>query len=81
MVVAQHYQPCQQPGPEGKSQLLCSKQTLSLTLVVQTLILTYVTIPAQSRVNPEALSSPAAFAHYSIREVVLRRFIPARMRD
>ena len=50
-------------------------------LVIQTLILTYVTIPAQSRVNSEGLASPVAFAHYSIREVVLRRFIPARMRD
>ncbi|KIP08789.1 hypothetical protein PHLGIDRAFT_360380 [Phlebiopsis gigantea 11061_1 CR5-6] len=49
--------------------------------VQKTLILTYVTIPARSRVNPEVLSSPAALSHYSVREVVLRRFIPARMRD
>ncbi|KAF9245279.1 hypothetical protein BU15DRAFT_85612 [Melanogaster broomeanus] len=49
--------------------------------VQKTLILSYVTIPARSRVSDDVLSSPACFAHYSIREVVLRRFIPARMRD
>ncbi|KIM82942.1 hypothetical protein PILCRDRAFT_819743 [Piloderma croceum F 1598] len=49
--------------------------------VQKTLILTYVTVPAQSRVAPDILSSPACFAHYSVREVVLKRFIPARMRD
>ncbi|KZT63647.1 hypothetical protein DAEQUDRAFT_719156 [Daedalea quercina L-15889] len=49
--------------------------------VQKTLILTYVTIPARSRVSQELLSSPACLAHYSVREVVLRRFIPARMRD
>ncbi|CDO75830.1 hypothetical protein BN946_scf184951.g28 [Trametes cinnabarina] len=49
--------------------------------VQKTLILTYVTIPARSRVSPDILSSPACLAHYSVREVVLRRFIPARMRD
>ncbi|RDX48241.1 hypothetical protein OH76DRAFT_684627 [Lentinus brumalis] len=49
--------------------------------VQKTLILTYVTIPAQSRVSADLLSSPACLAHYSVRDVVLRRFIPARMRD
>ncbi|KIL00730.1 hypothetical protein PAXRUDRAFT_821310 [Paxillus rubicundulus Ve08.2h10] len=49
--------------------------------VQKTLILSYVTIPARLRVSDAVLSSPACFAHYSIREVVLRRFIPARMRD
>ncbi|KAH9888946.1 hypothetical protein C8Q73DRAFT_708732 [Cubamyces lactineus] len=49
--------------------------------VQKTLILTYVTIPARSRVSPELVSSPACLAHYSVRDVVLRRFIPARMRD
>lgn len=50
-------------------------------VLAQTLILTYVTIPARSRMSPDLLSSPACLAHYSVREVVLRRFIPARMRD
>ncbi|KAJ8489199.1 hypothetical protein ONZ51_g3078 [Trametes cubensis] len=49
--------------------------------VQKTLILTYVTIPARSRISPELVSSPACLAHYSVRDVVLRRFIPARMRD
>ncbi|RPD64261.1 hypothetical protein L226DRAFT_505843 [Lentinus tigrinus ALCF2SS1-7] len=49
--------------------------------VQKTLILTYVTIPAQSRVSADLLSSPACLALYSVRDVVLRRFIPARMRD
>ncbi|KAI0372729.1 hypothetical protein BV20DRAFT_990982 [Pilatotrama ljubarskyi] len=49
--------------------------------VQKTLILTYVTIPAQSRLSADVLSSPACLAHYSVRDVVLRRFIPARMRD
>jgi len=34
------------------------------------------------REEPEILlNSPACLAHYSVREVVVRRFIPARMRD
>ncbi|EIN06185.1 hypothetical protein PUNSTDRAFT_73149 [Punctularia strigosozonata HHB-11173 SS5] len=49
--------------------------------VHKTLILVYVTIPALSRLDPEVLRSPAVLAHYSIREVTIRRFIPARMRD
>ncbi|KAH8116403.1 hypothetical protein DFH11DRAFT_1580325 [Phellopilus nigrolimitatus] len=51
------------------------------TQVQKTLILVYVTIPAMSRLPPDTLSSPACFTHYSVREVVVRRFIPARMRD
>ncbi|KAF9258886.1 hypothetical protein L218DRAFT_934213 [Marasmius fiardii PR-910] len=49
--------------------------------VMKTLILSYVTIPARSRVSSDILSSPACFSKYSVREVVVRRFIPARMRD
>ncbi|KAG6334604.1 hypothetical protein ID866_4480 [Astraeus odoratus] len=49
--------------------------------VQKTLILSYVTIPARSRVSDDVLGSPACFNHYSVREVVVRRFIPARMRD
>ncbi|KAI0705134.1 hypothetical protein BC835DRAFT_1261418 [Cytidiella melzeri] len=51
------------------------------TQVQKTLILTYVTIPARTRVDTALLSSPACLAHYSVRDVVVRRFIPARMRD
>ncbi|KAG2337196.1 tRNA-intron endonuclease catalytic domain-like protein [Suillus weaverae] len=49
--------------------------------VQKTLVLSYITIAAESQVSPKVLSSPACFAHYSVREVVLRRFIPAHMRD
>ncbi|KAJ7695105.1 hypothetical protein B0H17DRAFT_1198803 [Mycena rosella] len=49
--------------------------------VYKTLILTYVTIPARSRVSLDVLNSPACLQHYSVREVTVRRFIPARMRD
>ena len=47
----------------------------------QTLILVYVTIPAKFRLSLDVLLSPACLAHYSVREVILRRFVPARMRD
>ncbi|KAJ7089660.1 hypothetical protein B0H15DRAFT_265546 [Mycena belliarum] len=49
--------------------------------VYKTLILAYVTIPARSRISPDVLTSPACLQHYSVREVTVRRFIPARMRD
>ncbi|KAJ3780988.1 tRNA-intron endonuclease [Lentinula aff. detonsa] len=49
--------------------------------VMKTLILAYVTIPARQRLSRQTLNSPACFAHYSVREVIVRRFIPARMRD
>ncbi|KAG6850762.1 hypothetical protein H0H93_008800 [Arthromyces matolae] len=49
--------------------------------VQKTLILVYVTIPARSRLPLDILDSPACLEHYSVREVTLRRFIPARMRD
>ncbi|KAK0217988.1 hypothetical protein IW262DRAFT_1107826 [Armillaria fumosa] len=51
------------------------------TQVQKTLILAYVTIPARSRLSSDVLKSPACFSYYSVREVVVRRFIPARMRD
>ncbi|KAF8196710.1 hypothetical protein K438DRAFT_1825444 [Mycena galopus ATCC 62051] len=51
------------------------------TQVFKTLILAYVTIPARSRVSADVLTSPACLQYYSVREVTVRRFIPARMRD
>ena len=47
----------------------------------QTLVLVYVTIPAREHLPADALLSPACLAYYSVREIVVRRFIPARMRD
>ncbi|KAH8832437.1 tRNA-intron endonuclease [Flagelloscypha sp. PMI_526] len=49
--------------------------------VMKTLILVYVTIPARSRTPMSVLHTPACLKEYSIREVTVRRFIPARMRD
>ncbi|KAF8661343.1 hypothetical protein AX16_001438 [Volvariella volvacea WC 439] len=49
--------------------------------VQKTLILTYVTIPSRKRVNPDVIKSPACLTYYAIREVVVRRFVPARMRE
>ncbi|KAI0305925.1 hypothetical protein B0F90DRAFT_1694575 [Multifurca ochricompacta] len=49
--------------------------------VQKTLVLSYVTIPALSRVSLTELTSPACFERYSIREIIIRRFVPARMRD
>ncbi|CCM00364.1 uncharacterized protein FIBRA_02394 [Fibroporia radiculosa] len=60
---------------------LANAEPFSWSWLSTTLILAYVTIPAQSRISPNALTSPACLAHYSVRDIVLRRFIPARMRD
>jgi len=49
--------------------------------VKKTLILAYVTIPAAKQMPPLALDTPQCLTRYSVREVVVRRFIPARMRD
>ncbi|KAI0060932.1 tRNA-intron endonuclease catalytic domain-like protein [Artomyces pyxidatus] len=49
--------------------------------VQKTLVLSYVTIPAQSRLSASNLASPACFGQYSLREVTIRRFVPTRMRD
>lgn len=49
--------------------------------VQKTLVLTYVIIPAKLRVDPEILTTPAVLGYYTIREVIFRRFIPARVRD
>jgi len=49
--------------------------------VKKTLILTYITIPALRRVSPEELRSPECLKYFTVREVTIRRFVPARMRD
>ncbi|KAG8744172.1 tRNA splicing endonuclease subunit sen2 [Ceratobasidium sp. 414] len=47
----------------------------------QTLILVYVTIPPVETTAPKVLSTPQFLKLYSVREVIVRRFVPARMRD
>ena len=49
--------------------------------LLQTLILVYITIPGRSRFSLNVLQSPTCLTHYTVKEVILRRFIPARMRD
>ncbi|KAG9127432.1 tRNA splicing endonuclease subunit sen2 [Ceratobasidium sp. 392] len=51
------------------------------TQVKKTLILAYVTIPPVETTPPASLSTPECLKRYSVREVVVRRFVPARMRD
>ncbi|QRW17064.1 tRNA intron endonuclease, catalytic C-terminal domain [Rhizoctonia solani] len=51
------------------------------TQVKKTLILAYVTIPPVETTSPDILRGPECFQLYSTREVVIRRFVPARMRD
>lgn len=57
------------------------------TQVLKTLVLAHVTIPAISRTPPAALNTPEALVEglqlgqlHTIREVSLRRWVPARMR-
>jgi tRNA-splicing endonuclease subunit Sen2 len=79
VVVAQHAQPRQLAGPQGTDHRVLAPP-VGRSCASQTLILSYVTIPSSSRckVSP---ASPACLQHYTIREVVVRRFIPARMRE
>ncbi|KAG9080745.1 tRNA splicing endonuclease subunit sen2, partial [Ceratobasidium sp. UAMH 11750] len=51
------------------------------TQVKKTLILVYVTIPPVETTPPKVLSTPECLQLYSVREVIVRRFVPARMRD
>ena len=45
-------------------------------------MLSYVTIPAASSLGPDELDDPAQLLQrYSVREFVVRRWSPARMRD
>ena len=80
MVVVRYHQSGEFPGHEGTPLRHTSKWAFS-EFTKQTLILCYVTIPSPSIVSPDMLRSPKCLAHYSVREVTVRRFIPARMRD
>jgi len=80
--MVKHYQPCQLAGAEGQFLFFfCCPSDSFEYIFRQTPILVYATIPAKSRLSLDVLLSPACLAHYSVREVILRRFIPARMRD
>ncbi|KAH7107703.1 hypothetical protein BKA62DRAFT_631322 [Auriculariales sp. MPI-PUGE-AT-0066] len=49
--------------------------------VHKTVILAYVTIPSLHNDAADLLLSPRCLERYSVREVVLRRWVPARLRD
>ncbi|KZT37943.1 hypothetical protein SISSUDRAFT_986972 [Sistotremastrum suecicum HHB10207 ss-3] len=49
--------------------------------VQKTVILTYVVIPSSTSVSSDDRRTPACLSRFSLREVPLKRFIPARMRD
>jgi len=51
------------------------------TQVRKSLMLAYVTIPAMQRVSLEELDTPGVLQQYTVREVTIKRFVPARMRD
>jgi len=51
------------------------------TQVRKSIILVYITIPAISRVSLSSLDAPSVLKEYTIREVPVKRFAPARMRD
>lgn len=51
-------------------------------LPTQTLILCYVTVHSDEMVTRQDLENPVnLLSRYSVREVTVRRFVPARMRD
>lgn len=51
-------------------------------IILQTLILCYVTIHSNDKVTAKDLENPISLlGRYSVREVTIRRFVPARMRD
>lgn len=57
------------------------------TQVLKTLVLTHITIPSMDKVSPATIADPAALVQglkegklHSIKEVSLRRWVPARMR-
>lgn len=85
--MVQHHQPRKLASQEGNGR--CRESSLApaidwVTIVVlQTLVLTYVTIPSARRMANASVSldSPEILKEYSVRDVVIRRFIPARMRD
>ncbi|KAF9648898.1 hypothetical protein BDM02DRAFT_2032033 [Thelephora ganbajun] len=85
--------PVYEDPADSDSSTLCFRSTQNISWswlstvnrvnsqVMKMLILCYVTIPSSVLVSPEMLGSPKCLAYYSVREVTVRRFIPARMRD
>ncbi|KAF8328447.1 uncharacterized protein EI90DRAFT_3065397 [Cantharellus anzutake] len=51
------------------------------TQVRKSIMLVYITIPAMSKLSIAALDTPAVLREFTIREVPVKRFAPARMRN
>ncbi|KAI0033658.1 hypothetical protein K488DRAFT_21651, partial [Vararia minispora EC-137] len=70
-------------GAEPSSWVWLSTLNRVNSQVMKTLVLAYVTIPSAERLaaGRASIGSPGAIGMYSVREVTVRRFIPARMRD
>ena len=72
-----HRQQSQCPGDEGQYLIILT----ALSYACQTLILAHVIIPSSNRVKPSELDSPTILEKFQVKEIIIRRFIAARMRD
>ncbi|PWN43229.1 hypothetical protein IE81DRAFT_322728 [Ceraceosorus guamensis] len=70
-----------------KSWVWFSTMNRVQTQVLKTLVLAYVTVPRRCDVDPQDLRDPQRFVQrlkagdlYSVREIAIRRWVPARMR-
>lgn len=74
---------CRPKPPPYSKNLEITVQLIDCTVAspLKSLMLVYVTIPAIKRVSLEKIDSPAVLQEYTIREVTIKRFVPARMRD
>jgi hypothetical protein len=81
MVLVEYIESNQYPGEKGKAKCNFGVSLHSLIQFCKTLILAYVTIPPVASTPTAVLAKPECLQLYSVREVVVRRFVPARMRD
>lgn len=88
--MAEHGQPSQHPSEKGEHfkvpsilfRVLVACADGTPLLSGKTLILCYVTIPPAASITEEDWLRPERLlSRYSVREVTIRRFVPARMRD
>ncbi|KIM32860.1 hypothetical protein M408DRAFT_326578 [Serendipita vermifera MAFF 305830] len=49
--------------------------------VMKTLVLAHITIPASKSISSSLLETPKVISKFNVREIVIRRFVAARMRD
>ncbi|PVG03155.1 hypothetical protein CPB86DRAFT_749246 [Serendipita vermifera] len=73
--------PYNQANVEPLSWQWLSTLSRANSQVMKTLVLVYVVIPSSSDVSDEMFLSPKILELYSVKEVIIRRFIASRMRD